>query len=69
MVPAMTDAVPSNTHIGPVATIGDTTTTCPTLNAMMTSNIPRVSNNPAARNGHIHLGSQTACALLLGSNR
>jgi hypothetical protein len=42
-IPRKNSHVPSNTHIGPVATMGDTTTTCPTLNAMMTSNIPRVS--------------------------
>jgi hypothetical protein len=68
-IPRKNSQVPSNTHMGPVATMGDTTTTCPMLNAMMTSKMPRVSNSPAMRNGPMHLGSQTACSLLLGSKR
>ena len=65
-MPRRKSQVPTRIHNGLVATMGETITTCPTLNAMITNRIPNVSKTPAIKNQPIDCRFQTGCAPLVG---
>src|SRR5215510_1530062 len=65
-MPRRKSHVPTRIHNGLVATMGETITTCPTLNATITSRIPNVSKTPAIKNQPIDCRFQTGWSPLVG---
>src|SRR5262249_23926383 len=65
-MPRRKSHVPTRIHIGLVATMGATITTCPTLNATINNKIPEVSKTPATKNQPIDCWFQTGWSPLVG---